>query len=126
VKTIAAALVLCFFACAQASAEVVVLSCAVEETGANHARRILEITFDQQNQLVYLGKTVSTASITDTRVTFRVDLGAGVPFSFSIDRTNGSISVTSDVRSLYNGQCKVTDPSHRTLWYATPAIQEAL
>lgn len=98
------------FLASYANAEAVVLSCTAEETAANHARHTWEITFDQQNQLVYLGKTVATAAITDARITFRVDLGAGVPFSFAIDRSTGSIIVTSDVRVLYNGQCKVVPP----------------
>lgn len=92
-----------------AGAAEVVLTCNVEDTGTGHARRTWEISFDQQNQLVYVGKTVSTAAITDARITFRVDLGAGVPFSFDIDRTTGNISVTGNARILYNGQCKVTD-----------------
>jgi hypothetical protein len=101
------------FAAARASAEEVVLSCAVEESGPNHARRLWEITFDQKNQLVYLVKTTATAAITDSKITFRVDLGTGVPFSFAIDRTTGSIKVTGSSGSLYSGQCKVIDPSHR-------------
>lgn len=97
-----------------ASAEEVVLSCAVEESGPNHARRLWEITFDQKNQLVYLAKTTATAAITDSKITFRVDLGTGVPFSFVIDRTTGFIRVSGSSGSLYSGQCKVVDPSHRT------------
>jgi hypothetical protein len=99
-----------FFVASYANAEAVVMSCIAEETAASHARHTWEITFDQQNQLVYLGKTVATAAITDARITFRVDLGAGVPFSFAIDRTTGNIVVTSDVRVLYNGKCKVVPP----------------
>jgi hypothetical protein len=103
-----------FFAASHASAEEVVLSCAVEESGPNHARRLWEVTFDQKNQLVYLAKTTATAAITDSKITFRVDLGTGVPFSFAIDRTTGFIRVTGSSGSLYSGQCKVVDPSHRT------------
>ena len=98
------------FVTSYAKAEAVVMSCIAEETAASHAKHTWEITFDQRNQLVYLGKTVATAAITDARITFRVDLGAGVPFSFAIDRTTGNIVVTSDVRVLYNGQCKVVPP----------------
>jgi hypothetical protein len=103
--------VLCL-AASRANAADVVLSCVVEETGANHARRTLEIEFDQQNQIVTIGKTVSTAAITEAKITFRVDLGAGVPFSFAIDRTTGLIRVTGSAGALYNGKCTITDSSH--------------
>jgi hypothetical protein len=112
VKKIAMAVVAGSLAAMQASASEVLLSCTVTETGPNHARRTWEISFDQQNQLVYIGKTVSTASITDTTITFRVDLGTGVPFSFAIDRKTGVISVTGSAGVLYNGQCMVIAPAH--------------
>jgi hypothetical protein len=96
----------CFAAASHAFAQDVTLSCLVEETGTNHARRTWEIAFDQQNQIVTVGKTVSTAAITDDKITFRVDLGTGVPFSFAIDRTTGLIRVTGNSGVLYNGQCK--------------------
>ena|SRR5215831_8961119 len=99
----------CLAAASHAYAQEVVLSCLVEETGTNHARRTWEIQFDQQNQIVTVGKTVSTAAITDAKITFRVDLGTGVPFSFAIDRTTGLIRVSGNSGVLYNGQCKVTN-----------------
>jgi hypothetical protein len=99
--------VACLAATSHAYAQEVVLSCLVEETGTNHARRTWEILFDQQNQIVTVGKTVSTAAITDAKITFRVDLGTGVPFSFAIDRTTGLIRVSANSGVLYNGQCKV-------------------
>ena len=109
------ALVVAFcFVASHASADEVVLSCAVEESGPNHARRLWELTFDQKNQLVYLAKTVSTAAITESKITFRVDLGTGVPFSFAIDRMTGFIRVTGSAGSLYSGQCKTVDQPHRT------------
>jgi hypothetical protein len=101
--------VACFAAASHAYAEDVVLSCLVVETGTNHARRTWEIEFDQQNQIVTIGNTVSTAAITDAKITFRVDLGTGVPFSFAIDRTTGSIRVTGNSGVLYNGQCKAAN-----------------
>ena len=101
-----------FIAAPHAGAEEVVMSCAVEESGPNHAHRMWELKFDQKNQLVYIAKTTSTASITDTKITFRVDLGNGVPLSFAIDRTSGLIRVSGTAGSLYSGQCKVIDPSH--------------
>jgi hypothetical protein len=99
--------VACLGAASHAYAQEVVLSCLVEESGTNHARRTWEIEFDQQNQIVTVGKTVSTAAITDAKITFRVDLGTGVPFSFAIDRTTGIIRVSGNSGVLYNGQCKV-------------------
>jgi hypothetical protein len=104
------AIVVAYFITAPcASAAEVVLSCAVEESGPNHARRLWELSFDQKNQLVYIAKTMSTAAITDSKITFRVDLGNGVPLSFAIDRASGSIRVTGSAGSLYSGQCKVVD-----------------
>jgi hypothetical protein len=103
-----------FIAAPHASAEEVVLSCAVEESGPNHARRLWELRFDQKNQLVYIAKTMSTAAITDSKITFRVDLGNGVPLSFAIDRSTGFIRVTGSSGSLYTGECKTVDPLRRT------------
>jgi hypothetical protein len=111
VNKIAAAIIACLGAAQYANAENVTLSCLVEETGAKHARRSFEIAFDRQNQLVYIGKTVATAAITESSITFRVDLGTGIPFSFAIDRTTGFISVTGSVSVLYKGQCRVADAS---------------
>jgi hypothetical protein len=109
----AAIVVAYFIAAPHASADEVVMSCTVEESGPNHARRMWELTFDQKNQLVYIAKTTSTAAITDGKITFRVDLGNGVPLSFAIDRASGSIRVSGSAGSLYSGQCKVIDPSRR-------------
>ena len=88
------------------------MSCAVEESGPNHARRQWELRIDQKNQLIYIQNNMSIASITDSKITFRVDLGNGVPLSFAIDRSTGSIRVTGSSGSLYSGQCKVIAPSH--------------
>ena len=101
-----------FIAAPHASAEEVVMSCAVEESGPNHARRLWELRFDQTNQLVYIANTMSIAAITDSKITFRVDLGNGVPLSFTLDRSTGSIRVTGSSGSLYSGQCKIVDSRH--------------
>jgi hypothetical protein len=93
-----------------AFADDVTLSCIVDETAPKHGRLTWEIAFDQRSQLVYMGKNVITAAITDARIEFRVDLGAGIPMSFAIDRTTGSIGVTGTRGVLYNGQCKVVAP----------------
>ena len=103
-----------FIAAPHAGAEDVVMSCAVEESGPNHARRLWELSFDQKNQLVYIAKTMSTAAITDDKISFRVDLGNGVPLSFAIDRATGSIRVMGNAGLLYSGQCKMVDSSRRT------------
>jgi hypothetical protein len=109
----AAMVVAYFIAAPQTSADEVVLSCTVEESGPNHARRTWELTYDQKNQLVHIAKTTSTAAITDSKITFRVDLGNGVPLSFAIDRATGIIRVSGSAGALYSGQCKVVDPSRR-------------
>jgi hypothetical protein len=106
---IGAIVVAYFIAAPHARADEVVMSCAVEESGPNHARRLWELRFDQKNQLAYIQNTMSTAAITDSKITFRVDLGNGVPLSFTIDRATGSIRVTGSAGSLYSGQCKLVD-----------------
>lgn len=96
-----------FFVAPHAIAEDVMLSCLVTETAVSHTQRTFELTIDQTNQLVYIGKAVATAAITAGSITFRVDLGTGLPFSFAIDRTTGLIRVTGNAGPLYSGQCKV-------------------
>jgi hypothetical protein len=96
-----------------AVAEEVAMSCDVQDTSVNHVRRTWQLSFDQTNQLVYIAKTVATAAITPATITFRVDLGTGVPFSFAIDRASGSIRVTGGAGTLYNGVCKLASPSSR-------------
>jgi hypothetical protein len=108
------AVVIAFFvASTQARAEEAVLSCAVEESGPNHAHRTWELRFDQKNQLVFIAKIMSTAAISDAKISFRVDLGNGVPLSFTIDRASGFIRVTGGSGSLYSGQCTPLDPARR-------------
>ena len=92
-----------------AFAEEIAMSCAVQDTTPKHAQRTWELSFDPANQLVYIVKTVATAAITAARITFRVDLGTGVPFSFDIDRASGAIRVSGSSGALYTGQCIVKD-----------------
>jgi hypothetical protein len=92
-----------------AVADEIAMSCAVQDTTPKHAQRTWELSFDPANQLVYIAKTVATAAITAGRITFRVDLGTGVPFSFDIDRASGAIRVTGSAGALYTGQCNVKD-----------------
>jgi hypothetical protein len=101
--------VACFVAASPANAQEVAMSCAVQDTTVNHARRTWELSFDQANQLVYIAKTVATAAITQATINFRVDLGTGVPFTFSIDRMSGAIRVTGSAGALYTGQCQVIE-----------------
>jgi hypothetical protein len=110
VRTLVAAA--CLGIAGQALADNVVLSCMVTETAVNHAQRTFDLTVDQTNQLVYVRKTISTAAITESRITFRVDLGTGVPFTFAIDRASGAIRVSGATGPLYNGQCKSADAAH--------------
>jgi hypothetical protein len=103
-------LVVAYFTAAPfASGSEVVMSCTVEESGPHHARRVWELTFDQTNQMVHIANTSSTAAIDDRRITFRVDLGNGVPLNFAIDRSSGSIRVTDSAGSLYSGQCMLAE-----------------
>jgi len=103
------AVIACFIAVSQANAEEVAMSCAVQDTTPNHARRSWDLSFDQANQLVFIANKVATAAITPASITFRVDLGAGVPFSFEIDRLSGAIRVSGTTGALYTGQCKVKE-----------------
>ena len=98
-----------FIAAPGASAAEVVMSCAVEESGPHHARRVWELRFNPTDQMVFIASISSTAAIDDRKISFRVDLGNGVPLSFAIDRSSGSIHVTDGAGSLYSGQCKVVD-----------------
>jgi hypothetical protein len=98
-----------FIAVSSAQAQEVAMSCAVQDTTVNHARRTWELSFDQANQLVYIAKTVATAAITEAMINFRVDLGTGVPFTFVIDRASGAIRVSGSSGALYTGQCKVIE-----------------
>jgi hypothetical protein len=108
---VGAMVVVFFIAPARAGADEVVMSCSVEESGPNHAHRSWELRFDQTNQLAYIANTMSTAAITDSKISFRVDLGNGVPLSFAIDRSTGVIRVTGNSGSLYSGQCKTVAPA---------------
>jgi hypothetical protein len=101
--------VACFTAISPATAQEVSMSCEVQDTTVNHARRTWELSFDPANQLAYIANTVATAAITTATINFRVDLGTGVPFTFFIDRSSGAIRVTGSAGALYTGQCKVVE-----------------
>jgi hypothetical protein len=97
----------CLIAVSPAIAQEVSMSCDVQDTTVNHARRTWQLSFDQANQLAYIANTVATAAITQATINFRVDLGTGVPFTFFIDRASGAIRVSGSAGALYTGQCKV-------------------
>jgi hypothetical protein len=99
----------CFMPALHADAGEVAMSCIVQDTTPKHAQRTFDLAFDQANQLVYISQSVATAAITQSTITFRVDLASGVPFSFAIDRLTGVIRVTGTAGALYNGQCKVVE-----------------
>jgi hypothetical protein len=99
----------CFTPASHASAGEVAMSCVVQDTTPKHAQRTFELSFDQANQLVYISKSMATAAITPSTISFRVDLASGVPFSFAIDRLTGVIRVTGTAGALYNGECKVVE-----------------
>jgi hypothetical protein len=100
---------ICFMPALHADAGEVAMSCIVQDTTPKHAQRTFDLSFDQANQLVYISQSVATAAITQSTITFRVDLASGVPFSFAIDRLTGVIHVTGTAGALYNGQCKVVE-----------------
>jgi hypothetical protein len=102
-------LAIAFFTASHALAAEVAMSCNVQDTTPKHAPRTFDLSFDQSDQLVYISKTVAPASITQAVISFRVDLGTGVPFSFTIDRMSGVIRVTGTAGALYNGECKVVE-----------------
>src|ERR1700761_5014147 len=81
-------------ASSHALAQEIAMSCMVQDTTPKNAQHTWELSFDPANQLAYIADKVATAAITTTRITFRVDLGTGVPFSFDIDRASGAIRVT--------------------------------
>lgn len=108
-RALLAILVASFIVPAQAIGAEIAMSCSVEDTTPKHARRTFDLSFDQSDQLVYISKTTATAAITPVTVTFRVDLGTGVPFNFVINRATGAISVSANASALYNGQCKVVE-----------------
>jgi hypothetical protein len=93
----------------------VLLSCVWQSRGPAHEKRAFEITIDQQMQRAQVSGNISLpASISDTRISFAVNLSGSI-FQYMIDRTSGFGSVTIKDEVMYSGMCRVADPTHRTL-----------
>jgi hypothetical protein len=96
------------------SAEVI-LSCVWQSRGPAHEKRAFEITIDQQMQRAQVSGNYSLpANISDTRVTFNVNLSGSI-FQYMIDRTSGFGSVTIKDEVVYSGICSIMGPARRTL-----------
>ncbi len=76
-----------------------------------HAQRALEIVFNERAQYVTVNGKTAVAGISEARITFRVELSAGAPLDFAVDRSTGAINIVSPnssakSRMAYTGQCK--------------------
>jgi hypothetical protein len=88
-----------------ASSADLVLSCVWQSHGAGHQKRSFDITFDQQTQRAALGGNQSLpASITDTRISFAVNLSGSI-YQYVIDRPSGYGTVTIKDDVVYSGTC---------------------
>jgi hypothetical protein len=109
------ALLLCSLGCVSAHAADAKLVCLLEDS-VTHAQRTLEVVFNERAQYVTVNGKTAIADISNTSITFRVELAAGAPLDFAVDRASGAINITSTNSSaktklIYTGQCKATDPS---------------
>jgi len=89
--------------------------CLLEDS-VTHAQRTLEVVFNERAQYVTVNGKTAIADISNTSITFRVELSAGAPLDFAVDRATGAINILSTNSSaktklIYTGQCKATDPS---------------
>ncbi len=103
-------LVTCYFGSQPANAADMKLVCLLEET-VTHGQRALEIVFNERAQYVTVNGKTAIADISSARITFRVELSAGAPLDFAVDRSSGAISIVSPnssakSRMVYTGQCK--------------------
>ncbi len=108
-------LLVCSFGCASAHAADATLVCLLEDS-VTHAQRSLEVVFNERAQYVTVNGKTAIADISDTSITFRVELAAGAPLDFAVDRASGAINIVSTNSSaktklIYTGQCKATDPT---------------
>jgi hypothetical protein len=88
-----------------ASSADLVLSCVWQSHGAGHEKRSFDITFDQQMQRAALGGNQSLpANITDTRISFAVNLSGSI-YQYVIDRPSGYGTVTIKDDVVYSGTC---------------------
>ncbi|MEP6886127.1 MAG: hypothetical protein ABJC66_15380 [Gammaproteobacteria bacterium] len=100
---------------ASAKAADTTLACLLEDS-VSHAQRALEISFNERAQYVTVNGKTAVADISDTRITFRVELSDRVPLDFALDRASGVINIVSTASSaktrvIYSGQCKILDPT---------------
>lgn len=89
------------------------LVCLLEDS-LSHAQRALEIVFNERAQYVTVNGKTAIADISDARITFRVELSAGAPLDFAVDRSSGAINIVSPnssakTRMVYTGECKTGD-----------------
>ncbi|MEP6547484.1 MAG: hypothetical protein ABJD53_08455 [Gammaproteobacteria bacterium] len=87
--------------------------CLLEDS-LSHAQRALEIVFNERAQYVTVNGKTAIADISDARITFRVELSAGAPLDFAVDRSSGAINIVSPnssakTRMVYTGECKTGD-----------------
>jgi hypothetical protein len=109
------ALFVCSFGYGSAHAADTKLVCLLEDS-ATHAQRTLEVVFNERAQYVTVNGKTAIADISNTSITFRVELAAGAPLDFAVDRASGIINIMSTNSSaktklIYTGQCKAGDPS---------------
>jgi hypothetical protein len=109
------ALFICCSGYGSAHAADMKLVCMLEDS-ATHAQRALEVLFNERAQYVTVNGKTAIADISSSRITFRVELAAGAPLDFAVDRGSGSINIISTNSSaktklIYTGQCRATDPS---------------
>ena len=108
-----AALFACCFGCGLAQAADTKMVCLIEDS-VTHAQRALEVVFNERAQYVTVNGKTAIADISDSRITFRVELSAGAPLDFAVDRASGTINIISTISSvktklIYTGQCKTAD-----------------
>jgi hypothetical protein len=99
-----------FAGCRPANADDMNLSCLIEDA-VSHAHRTLQIVFNERAQYVTVNGKTAVAGISDARIVFRVELSPGAPLDVVVERTSGSINISSPnapakTRVIYTGQCK--------------------
>lgn len=103
----------CGFGYGSAQAADTKLVCLLEDS-ATHVQRGLEVVFNERAQYVTVNGKTAVADISEAKITFRVELSAGAPLDFAVDRASGAINIVSAPSSgktklIYTGECKVTE-----------------
>ncbi len=109
------ALLVCSFGYGSAHAADAKLVCLLEDS-VTHAQRPLEVVFNERAQYVTVNGKTAIADISNTSITFRVELSAGAPLDFAFDRASGTINIVSTNSSaknklIYTGQCRAIGPT---------------